>query len=100
MSERSDGGSDDPLLPSALQHPSPAQGWGGRQYSAPGCVCTWTNFSRGSFADGASTGVRSTINLGFARGDKGVDQKTARASGAGSMSPPCAFRSSYEDNGI
>ncbi len=81
-SERSDGRSNNPLLPSPLRHPSlgrgsPAQGRGGRRYSAPGHGCTWTNFPRGSFANGASTGVRSTADLGFARGDKGVDQKAA-----------------------
>jgi hypothetical protein len=99
-SERSDGGSNNPLLPSSLWHPSPAQGRGGRRCSAPGRGRTWTNFSRGSFANGASTGIRSTADLRFARGDEGVDQKVAGASGAGSMSPPRASRSSYEDNGI
>ncbi len=72
-SERSDSGSNDPLLPSTSRHPSPAQGRGGHRYSAPGCGCTWTNFSRGSFAERASTGVRSTANLVFAWRDKGVD---------------------------
>jgi hypothetical protein len=101
-SERSDGGSNDPLLPSALRHSSlgrgsPTQGQEGRRYSAPGCGCTWTNFLRGSFADGVSTGVWITAD---AWGDKGVDQKAAGASGTGSMSPPCASHSSYEDNDI